>query len=150
MDTHKGKTTCTANDNQPEPAKFNEITQEPPVSLPFQTLTHDEADKLSFHLHKLHIQNFKRFSNIELTFVPNHVVIMGANGSGKTQILWAILFLLRGYNSQLCVQYKTDQKMSDKWEYMELHLYEVLGYPVFNGDRDPDFSHFITAEPKSK
>ncbi|KJE94116.1 hypothetical protein CAOG_04804 [Capsaspora owczarzaki ATCC 30864] len=54
-----------------------------------------------FRLHQLRLQNFKKFEDITLTLTPSPKIIVGANGSGKTQILWAILIFLRGHNSRI-------------------------------------------------
>ncbi|KJE96714.1 hypothetical protein CAOG_06990 [Capsaspora owczarzaki ATCC 30864] len=54
-----------------------------------------------FRLHQLQLQNFKRFEDITLTLTPSPKIIVGANGSGKTQILWAILIFLRGHNARV-------------------------------------------------
>ncbi|KJE96708.1 hypothetical protein CAOG_010042 [Capsaspora owczarzaki ATCC 30864] len=54
-----------------------------------------------FRLHQLRLQNFKKFEDITLTLTPSPKIIVGANGSGKTQILWAILIFLRGHNARV-------------------------------------------------
>ncbi|KJE88441.1 hypothetical protein CAOG_009271 [Capsaspora owczarzaki ATCC 30864] len=54
-----------------------------------------------FRLHQLRLQNFKKFEDITFTLTPSPKIIVGANGSGKTQILWAILIFLRGHNARV-------------------------------------------------
>lgn len=46
----------------------------------------------------LKLENYKKFDFLEVP-LSEFQVIMGANGSGKTQILWAIILVLRSYNS---------------------------------------------------
>jgi len=49
-------------------------------------------------LNSLNLQNFRSYSSKSFNFVPNTNLILGPNGSGKTNILEAI-FLLSGTNS---------------------------------------------------
>lgn len=47
------------------------------------------------------IENFRRFEQLEIKHINDKLVIMGANGSGKTTILWALSILLHAYNQKL-------------------------------------------------
>src|SRR5689334_2701619 len=45
------------------------------------------------HLEKLHLLNFKNYAEANLTFSPRINVLVGKNGSGKTNLLDAIFYL---------------------------------------------------------
>ncbi len=49
-------------------------------------------------IHELVIENFKRFAYLKIDFAKSkdHLVIYGPNGSGKTQLLWALMLFFRG------------------------------------------------------
>ncbi|XP_011270469.1 hypothetical protein CAOG_08828 [Capsaspora owczarzaki ATCC 30864] len=75
----------------------------------------------------LRLQNFKKFEDITLTLTPSPKIIVGANGSGKTQILWAILIFLRGHNARVPSSkhfYSTTFKFSGE-------LQDLFGDPFF-------------------
>ncbi|KJE97052.1 hypothetical protein CAOG_010074 [Capsaspora owczarzaki ATCC 30864] len=69
-----------------------------PPSLDSATQVETQSE---FRLHQLRLQNFKKFEDITFTLTPSPKIIVGANGSGKTQILWAILIFLRGHNARV-------------------------------------------------
>ncbi|KJE88486.1 hypothetical protein CAOG_009282 [Capsaspora owczarzaki ATCC 30864] len=69
-----------------------------PPSLDSATQVETQSE---FRLHRLRLQNFKKFEDITFTLTPSPKIIVGANGSGKTQILWAILIFLRGHNARV-------------------------------------------------
>ena len=41
-------------------------------------------------LNELHIQNFRCFSDYQITFAPGLTVLFGKNGTGKTTLIHAI------------------------------------------------------------
>ena len=47
---------------------------------------------------KLSVSNFKKFDDFDIPISNNHLVISGANNSGKTQVLWAFLLFFRGFD----------------------------------------------------
>jgi hypothetical protein len=53
-------------------------------------------------LQSLQIKNFKRFPDltINLGVLDSPLLICGENGSGKTQVLWALLLFFRACNSR--------------------------------------------------
>jgi DNA repair exonuclease SbcCD ATPase subunit len=53
----------------------------------------------------VNLQNWKRHSSLEHTFVPGLNFILGANGRGKTSLLQGIRFALFGYEPPLAVQF---------------------------------------------
>jgi recombinational DNA repair ATPase RecF len=75
----------------------------------------------------LHICNYKRFPYLELELHPV-TVIAGANGSGKTQILWAILIFLRSYNTRFN---ESQHVISQTFALGTQHMYELTGNPYF-------------------
>jgi hypothetical protein len=76
-----------ARDRNDEEAFSLELSPKAIATHVVQSATFDDlfAHSALFHLQTLRISNFKRFKDITLTFVPNPVVIVGANGAGKTQ-----------------------------------------------------------------
>lgn len=50
----------------------------------------------SFHISRLSLDNFRNYSNLNLTLDASPVILTGNNGSGKTNILEAISFLSPG------------------------------------------------------
>lgn len=46
------------------------------------------------NIKKIHIQNFKGFADLELSFNPRMTVLIGDNGAGKTSVLDAMSFVL--------------------------------------------------------
>ncbi|KJE97917.1 hypothetical protein CAOG_010167 [Capsaspora owczarzaki ATCC 30864] len=83
--------------------------------------------KSEFRLHQLQLQNFKRFEDITFTLTPSPKIIVGANGSGKTQVLWAIIIFLRGHNARVP---SSQHFHSDPFEFIELQ--DLLGETLFN------------------
>jgi len=55
-----------------------------------------EARCATFSLSKIVLSNFRNYSNLSLDLSPAPVILTGANGSGKTNILEAISFLSPG------------------------------------------------------
>jgi len=51
----------------------------------------------SFKLEKIIIENYKKYSHLELLFKNRFTLIIGENGSGKTTVLDALATLLGGY-----------------------------------------------------
>ena len=46
--------------------------------------------KCIMQLNELHIQNFRCFSDYQITFAPGLTVLFGKNGTGKTTLIHAI------------------------------------------------------------
>ena len=55
---------------------------------------------MSRKLQNLKLVNFKRFPSLELPLTSPCIVIMGANGSGKTQLLHALLLFFQALKLQ--------------------------------------------------
>lgn len=51
----------------------------------------------NFHINNIRIQNYKKYSNLELSFSNRVNLIIGENGTGKTSLLDALATLLGGY-----------------------------------------------------
>ena len=51
----------------------------------------------NFHIDKINIKNYKKYTSLNLTLKNNFMLIIGENGSGKTSVLDAIATLLGGY-----------------------------------------------------
>jgi len=49
----------------------------------------------------LSLSYFRVFKELEIKDVTNRHVFMGANGVGKTSVLWALVLLIRAYNSRV-------------------------------------------------
>lgn len=65
------------------------------------------------------ISNFKRFPELTITLRDPLLVIGGPNGSGKTQVLWALLLYFRAYNARVAG--------SQHFESKKLQLAQQLG-----------------------
>jgi hypothetical protein len=85
----------------------------------------------------LTLENFKRFSQLHLSFQQT-TVIAGANGTGKTQILWALLLFARAFNTR--VSTSSNAKMSTV-SLNSVPLYQLLSSPHFLGCSD--YSSFL-------
>ncbi len=48
----------------------------------------------------LHLHNFKRFDDLTINLKEHALLISGPNGSGKTQLLWALLLFFRAINTR--------------------------------------------------
>ncbi|XP_004365911.1 hypothetical protein CAOG_01040 [Capsaspora owczarzaki ATCC 30864] len=90
-------------------------------------LTH----RIERNLHRLRLQNFKKFEDITFTLTPSPKIIVGANGSGKTQVLWATLIFLRGHNARV----RTSRYWTNPQPFLVKELKDLFGDPLFV---DPD------------
>eukprot|EP01103_Thecamoeba_quadrilineata_P019708 TRINITY_DN8102_c0_g1_i1.p1 TRINITY_DN8102_c0_g1~~TRINITY_DN8102_c0_g1_i1.p1 ORF type:complete len:595 (-),score=127.94 TRINITY_DN8102_c0_g1_i1:31-1776(-) len=102
-------------------------------------------------LKSLTVKNFKRFSSLTLPLDSDCLVIMGPNGSGKTQLLYALLLFLRAHNTYLpdsSCQYKKLKLEDGTVRYLELmgEAHRLL-HPSFASDQTT-FGHFIHALSK--
>jgi len=50
-----------------------------------------------FHISRIHIENYKKYTSLDIELKKNFMLIIGENGSGKTSVLDAIATLLGGY-----------------------------------------------------
>jgi AAA15 family ATPase/GTPase len=53
-------------------------------------------------LSSLHIENFRGFQHYDVE-LEEQTVVVGANNSGKTSVLWAIILFLRAFNTQMFI-----------------------------------------------
>lgn len=51
----------------------------------------------NFHIDSIHIENYKKYSSLDIKLEKKFMLIIGENGSGKTSVLDAIATLLGGY-----------------------------------------------------
>ena len=51
----------------------------------------------NFHIDSIHIENYKKYTSLDIKLKKNFMLIIGENGSGKTSVLDAIATLLGGY-----------------------------------------------------
>lgn len=51
----------------------------------------------NFHIDSIHIENYKKYSSLDIKLKNNFMLIIGENGSGKTSVLDAIATILGGY-----------------------------------------------------
>ncbi len=51
---------------------------------------------MTFYLERLNLYNYRKFKELNLVFNNNIVIILGENGSGKTNILESISLLSPG------------------------------------------------------
>lgn len=94
------------------------------------------------NLLSIEINNFKKFNNKTIIFKDEPLVICGCNGSGKTQLIWAILLFFRGHNLMF-----TDSKFirdgnnikqiqNEIHELLSPHLYNLSDFTSFSLIRD--------------
>src|SRR5688572_8873741 len=87
-----------------------------------RTLTDMEAQALK----TLTLTNYKRFPSLRLAFTSRSVIV-GSNGSGKTQILWAVVIFLRAVN----LRKSTNNSSSTEFTLSDT-LYELIASPYFS------------------
>jgi len=93
-------------------------------------------------LQTLHITGFKRFKKLELD-LSNNVVIAGANGSGKTSLLWACLLFLHGYN----MRSGSSKKNTTNPINMRKYIAELIAHPAFKIP-EAEYASFINPDFK--
>lgn len=80
---------------------------------------------------KLHIQNFRRFEDLEMTFEEDLTVLVARNGQGKSSILEAISVLLGTYVGAFDLGSSTGIKARDARRSIDLKSGEPkVGWPV--------------------
>jgi len=94
-------------------------------------------------LKEITVQDFKRFSLLKMKF-KNRICIVGANGSGKTSVLHAIILTLRSYNSK-CSNSKRFNE--DKFQ-IHREVYFLLNKPIYA--KLFSFDNFIRKSKESK
>ena len=84
-------------------------------------------------LNELHIQNFRCFSDYQITFAPGLTVLFGKNGTGKTTLIHAI-------HKALSFAFKRDKE--------EKALNLGAGFPDLK-PRDYSKTEDLTRDPKT-
>jgi hypothetical protein len=83
----------------PTQAPTQAPTQTPPSSTIQELILQQYPPKKGLQLASLSISNFRLFKQLSIKHITEKHVIMGANGSGKTSVLWGIILLLRAYDA---------------------------------------------------
>ena len=86
---------------------------------------------------RLHLKDFKRFPEATLELSPEPRLFVGRNGSGKTQLLWAIQLFFLAYNER-----STKSKQSENQPFSFSNLGALLGSPSF-GQGNDDFQTLV-------
>ncbi|KJE91799.1 hypothetical protein CAOG_08644 [Capsaspora owczarzaki ATCC 30864] len=81
-------------------------------------------------LTSLQLTNFRKFKDETFHLTTSPKVIMGRNGSGKTQLLWAIAIFLRSYNTRVATSNWHKQNKPT------LALGPLFGDPFFEYETD--------------
>ncbi|KAL6068925.1 hypothetical protein QOT17_007897 [Balamuthia mandrillaris] len=79
---------------------------------------------------RLVVQNFRQFEELPLSNLRWANVIMGANGSGKTSLLWAIIVALRSYNLRTA---PSNHKASASVQIHPLDFAKLINAPQLGG-----------------
>jgi len=90
-----------------------------------------ELETCEVPLSALMAHNFCCFTNLQVSPIKGTFTITGANGSGKTSILWAIVLRLRAYNSQFGNSKGLKPGQDGKLELTCKDLAELLNHSSF-------------------
>ena len=113
-------------------------------SAPFPLTDPQDPVADSRTLVRLHLKDFKRFPEATIELSPEPRLFVGRNGSGKTQLLWAIQLFFLAYNGR-----STKSTQSENQPFSFSNLGGLLGTPYFVQGNE-DFGSFVRRGATSK